>query len=512
VTVRYVTTVNDTVSSAPDQGDTFAFSARPRAGIARNAFNLVLGQVVTTTLTIVLSAVVARSLGPSDFGLLYLVTSVATFAYVLVDWGHAPYVIREVARHPQRTGELMGTVLAVRAAMALALCAPAVLTGWLLGYDGRAEAFIAVMMTAWLPMYLGLSYGWVFRGKERMEFDSLINVIQKFLMLVIAAILLALGGRLLAYMFATGVAGLATLGVATVLYRYLRLPKLRVTRDTARELIVGGAPMMTMTVAIAIQPYIDANMLSRLSSREVLGWYGAAATFSGTLVAPALILASAAYPRLSVAVSHPAEFKQILHDALRPLLLVAVLGGVGTYLFADFAVNSVYSAKKFGPSAAILRAFAPAMVLIYIDMLFGHVILAVGRAVHLAGAKVMTVLVTTLLEVLLIPVCQSRFGNGGIGVMLSLAGGEVMMIAALIYLMPRGTLDRSVARDLTKALIAGGATLLIMRAFGRMTPLIGVPVCVMAFSLLAVVLGLISRADLKVIASLLQRGGQHRPL
>ena len=93
--------------------------------MARNTFNLLLGQVITTALTIVLSAAVARSLGPSDFGLLYLVASVATFAYVFVDWGHGPYVIREVARHPERTGELIGSVVAIRAATALALCGPA---------------------------------------------------------------------------------------------------------------------------------------------------------------------------------------------------------------------------------------------------------------------------------------------------------------------------------------------------------------------------------------------------
>ena len=227
--------------------------------------------------------------------------------------------------------------------------------------------------------------------------------------------------------------------------------------------------MVTMTVAIAVQPYIDANMLSRLSPRAVLGWYGAATTFSGTLIAPALILASAVYPRLSVAARHAVEFRQILHDTLRPMLFVAVLGGVGTYLFADVAVNLVYSSQKFGPSAAILRAFAPAMVLVFIDMMFGTAILAAGRAVHLAGAKILSVVVTTSLEVFLIPLCQSRLGNGGIGVMLSFAGGELVMIAAAIYLMPRGTLDRSAALDFARALIAGAGTLLTMQGIGRVT-------------------------------------------
>src|SRR5262249_1621852 len=56
--------------------------AAPR-GMVRSVMHLGLGQVATTVLTILLSAALARTLGPSDFGLLYLVTAIATFAYVV---------------------------------------------------------------------------------------------------------------------------------------------------------------------------------------------------------------------------------------------------------------------------------------------------------------------------------------------------------------------------------------------------------------------------------------------
>src|SRR5690349_7330295 len=90
-------------------------------GLARNVLNLLMGQVATTALTIFLAAAVGRTLGPSDFGILYLISAVATFTFVFVDWGHGTYIIREVARHPERTGELMGTALAVRTVTAVCL-------------------------------------------------------------------------------------------------------------------------------------------------------------------------------------------------------------------------------------------------------------------------------------------------------------------------------------------------------------------------------------------------------
>jgi O-antigen/teichoic acid export membrane protein len=491
-------------SPAPDTQDLRSPASR-KGGLARNTVNLVFGQVSTTALTIILSAVIARTLGPTDYGVLFLVTSVATFAYVFVDWGHGQYVIREVARRPDRAGELMGTVMAVRAATAIALIAPAVLVARLLGYDVRTQIGIASMMVAWLPLYLGLSYGWAYRGIERMEFDALIGIVLKLLSLAAGVAILAAGGRLFGVIVAHGVAGVVTFTVGTFIYRRLKLSPLRVSRETARELIVGGTPMVTMTIAVAAQPYIDANLLSRLAGAGTLGWYGAAAAFTNTLVAPAFVLASAAYPRLSVAAGDPNEFSRILRDALRPLLFVAVLGGVGTYLFADVAVGIVYSTKQFGPSASILRAFTPGMVLVFIDMMLATAILAGGSALSLAGAKVLTVAVVTTLELFLVPFFQARYGNGGIGVVSSFAVGEMVMIAAAIRLLPRGALSRSLATDVVRAFAAGAGTLVLGSSLKGVSPIVGIPGCVVLFTILAAAVGLITRADVAAIAGVVAR-------
>jgi O-antigen/teichoic acid export membrane protein len=455
-------------------------------------------------LTVLLSAAIARTLGASDFGLLYLLTSIATFAYVFVDWGHGPYIIREVARHPDRAGDLLGSVLAVRTATSLIVCGLAVVTTWLLGYDVRTRALTATMIMAWLPVYLGLSYSWVFRGRERMDCDATINVVLKFSTLIASLICLSLGGRLLALILVSLVSGTLTFALAIVLYRRLRLPLLRVSPGTARELMQDGAPMLAIGLVVAVQPYIDANILYKLAPSGVVGWYGAAWGIAGTLVAPATILAATMYPRLSRAATDQGEFKRALRTAFRPLLFVAVLGAVGTYLFSDVAVGIVYSKQKFGPAGAVLRAFAPVLLLVYLDMLLGHAILAAGKTGRLAVAKVVAVLVTTALEFVLVPLCQARFANGGIGIMFAVAGGELVMVAAACLLI-REAIDGRMVGDLARGLISGAATVLLMWSLPPIAPFIGIPVCVLAFLGLSVAVGLVNRADFELLASTLSR-------
>jgi O-antigen/teichoic acid export membrane protein len=481
-------------------------TSAPRRGMVRNVFHLGLGQVATTVLTIVSSAAIARSLGASDFGLLYLLTSIATFAYVVVDWGHGPYIIREVARHPERSGDLLGSAIALRAVMACAASVVAIATTWLVGYEPRTRLLAAAYILAWLPMYVGLSFGWVYRGRERMDRDAQLNVVQKVAALAVVLVCLALGGRVTGLVLSASIAGLVTCALAVVMYRGLGLPPIRVTLATARELLRDGAPMLAMSLAVAVEPYFNANILYKMASAQVVGWYGATWNIAGTLVAPAMILGATMYPRLSSAAREPAEFKRALRTSFRPLLLVAVLGAVGTYLFADVAVDLIYGGRKFAPAADNLRAFAPVLLLMYVDLFFSHAILAAGRAGRLASSKVAAVVVTVAVEFFLVPFCEARFGNGGLGVMYSMALGEFLMTASAMWLI-RDAVDRYMITDLGRGLLAGGATVLLMRWPAPFTPFFSIPICVLVFLILSGAIGLVNRADVEqLMAGIRKRG------
>jgi O-antigen/teichoic acid export membrane protein len=489
---------------------TTAQSVPRRGGVVRNVIHLGLGQVATTVLTILLSATLARSLGASEFGLLYLLASIATFAYVVVDWGHGPYIIREAARHPERSGELLGSAIAVRSAMALLTCVVAVASTWLLRYDLHTQLLTGAMILGLLPQYIGLGFGWIFRGHERMDRDAAINVMLKLATLIGAVVCVELGGRLPGLIVVYAVAGFLTLSLAMAIYRKLQLPPLRATMSTSRELLRDGAPLLAMSLAVAVEPYFNANILYKMATPAVVGWYGAAWNIAGTLIAPATILGATMYPRLSTAASNPAEFKRVFGTSFRPLLLLAVLGAVGTYLFADVAIALIYTTQKFGPAADTLRAFTPVLLLMYVDVFFATGILAAGRAGRLASAKIAAVVLTTGLVVVLVPWCQSHFANGGLGVMYAMASGEfLMLVAAVVFI--REAIDGHLIGDVLRSLLAGVSTVVVIQLLPPMTPFLGIPLCVVAFAGLALLVGAVTRADVDLVTSSLSKGSGAPP-
>jgi O-antigen/teichoic acid export membrane protein/GT2 family glycosyltransferase len=478
--------------------------AAPNPVVARNAFHLFLGQLVTTALSIGLNALLARALGVADFGLLYLVTAMATFAYVVADWGQSSYLVREVAREPDRAGELLGTGLLLRVLGAFAVWPPTVLVAWLLGYDAHIQLLTGLMIAATLPLVLVQRFASVFRGKERMDYEAVVTVLAKALTLALTAAAFALGGRLVASIVAQGVGTAGALVLSVLFMRRLALPPLRVSRRTARELFVGGTPFAAMILTITAQSYLDALVLAKLAPALVVGWYGAARNVMNALITPASILGTATFPRLARSAARPADFQRQLRSSLRPLLGLGALAAVGTYLFADFAVKVIYGKAEFGPAALLLRVFAPVLLLFFVDVLLGNAVM-VHRPGALAASKAIAILLTTGVDILLVPVCQSRFGNGAIGLLIGFAAGEMVMVAAAIFLLARGTLDREFFADLGRALAAAVGTVLLMSALPSVSPFLGIPLCVVVFGALSAVVGLVGADDLAILGALLGR-------
>jgi O-antigen/teichoic acid export membrane protein len=352
---------------------------------------------------------------------------------------------------------------------------------------------------------LASAYSLIFRGCERMDCSAGVDVANRALLVAVSVPALLLGGHVLAAILAQGVAGVGALGVAALLFRRLHLGQGTVSRQTARALVAGGAPVVAMSLAIALQPNVDAILLSKLAPATAVGWFAAARNFMGVLIAPASILGSASYPRLSRARNSPAQFRHELRTALRPLLVLGALGTVGTYLFAELAVGLVYGTQKFGPSVSILQVFAPGLLLLFIDMQLGGAILASGRSIGLAVAKATAVLIGAGLDWLLIPWCQARFGNGGIGVVLSFSLSEFVIIVAALLLIPRGTLDRRSVMDVGRAVAAGALTLVVCWSLPAMSPFALLPVCIVVFSGICVAVRLVEWKDVLTFRALLVR-------
>lgn len=476
------------------------------ASLARNALHLIFGQAASVTLGVVTSALLARSLGAIDFGLFYLVGSVSAFAYVLADWGTNTYLLREIARSRARAGELLGTTWAVRALAAIGVTAGAYLVTRLLGYDQRTQRAVLLMMGATLPLALGQLVGYVFRAHERMDYEATGAGMAGFFSAAVLIPVVLLGGGLFQALLAQGAANLLAFGGYCLLLRRLRVPRIRVSVKAGRELVHGGAALLSLNLVIWAHPYIDATLLSKLSTPEAVGWFAAGGRFVGTLLAPATILGAALFPRLSrLALGDMDAFRRVFREGLRPLLALGALALGGTWLYADIAVAVVFGTDKYGPSVAVLRSYAPCLFLIFLNMLLGSSLIALGKQGWVAAGKLASIVVAAGLDAVLIPWFTARNGNGGLGVTVATVASETAMLAASISVLPRGILRGALLLDGLRAVTAAAGMILLGTLLGDVPAFVRVPAGLLAFAVLAWAVGLVHKQDLAILRDALRK-------
>ena len=92
-----------------------------------------------------------------------------------MDWGQRVYLTREVVRRPGDAGVLLGSSLILRSAFAGLAVILTMLTVRLLGYEMRIQHLTGLSVACLLPLALSQPYGYLFRGRDRMDLDAMVS-------------------------------------------------------------------------------------------------------------------------------------------------------------------------------------------------------------------------------------------------------------------------------------------------------------------------------------------------
>ncbi|HET6389430.1 oligosaccharide flippase family protein [Hyphomicrobium sp.] len=465
--------------------------------LARNVFHLGIGQVASTAIGVLLAAVLGRALGPADFGTLYSILAITAFVCVAVDWGQTTYIVRETARGRSDEPELVGAALSFRLVTMVIGCAVAVAIAWALGYSDQVVMLTLLTMVVGLPAALYAPLGFLFRGKDRMDFDAFANIAGKALTLIATAIALYFGGGLTDVILMQGVGGITTLLLGVFCALQLGFPVKAPGMNVHREILVHGAPITAFSLVIASQPFVEIMMLSAFAGPAVVGWYGASRTIFGIVTSPATIMVTAFFPQLSRAALSLPDLRNMIAASARILFIVAALAASGLYLFADHAVAIIYGQGRFEHTAAILRVSAIFIPLLFFVLLLAAAISAVGRNKAMVGVSAVRIVFCVVLGWFLIGYGQEHYGNGAIVLVIIAGVAEIPAAIACCLLLPRSAVGRATILHLLRAYIAALCTVLPLSPVEPL-PLWGlVPLYALVFAIAAMATRLVLPSDLQ---------------
>jgi O-antigen/teichoic acid export membrane protein len=438
--------------SAPNAQD-------PRRLVLKNTAILMAGQLLGTPLSMLVAVVMGRYLGAAYYGEVYDATTMATFGFLFVDWGQGSVMAGAIARDRSKGGELLGTSLTWRLAASVVMYG--LLVAWSALEKNAPDFHTILFLLAVQCLILTMTSGTLeaVRGLERTDISAIQNVLQPILgLMLVVPVLVWWDGGVIAALTAQNAVLLLILGYVWRARGQVGLKPLRFRMQTLKDFFRPGSAFLIFTLAIALQPIVDAKMLKYLGAPlEVVGWYAAARRLMGPLILPASVLMGALYPTLSRLHNEDrAAYVRTLRSVVHGTLLLAFPVGLSCALFADLGMM-LFGKEQYSGAQGDLVLTAPYLFLLYFSMPLGAAIMAAQRQRIWGLVQLISVATSVVLDPILVPWFQRHYGNGGLGVCVATSVSEVLIVASGMKLVEKGTFDREFWVSVLRCLASGAA-------------------------------------------------------
>ncbi len=401
--------------------------------VGKNAFARLAAQAWARLLSLGLVALVARYAGPDGLGRYALVLTLVGILGALADLGLNIWLTREAARDigEERQRELLGFVLPLKAGLSVGAYAALILLTPLAPFPAATRSLLALGGLSLLPEALTGAMGALINARQRMEVTGILAMITRLAALVGALAVLNLG---------YGVAGALVCSVAAnavnallhslVLRRWGLYPRIRWNPAAWWGMLAEAYPFALTGIIAVVYARLDLVLLSAWRGELVAGWYAAAYKLWEAMgLIPASLL-DAMFPEMS-RLSGNREGMRRLRDVFdrggQGMLAGGTALAVAGALAAAPLMGLVYgSGASYDPAVPAFRILVWAIPAMFLYLLGGHVLYALGRQRYVTKAMLLVGLVNVTLNLIVIP-RWSYMGASGVAL------GSELLLFGLLY-------------------------------------------------------------------------------
>jgi O-antigen/teichoic acid export membrane protein len=429
-------------------------SAASERRIARNTALLFASKIASKPLFLLYIFLVARHLGVESFGTYSFVLTFAGFFAVLADFGLKTPLQRAIARDTRRTSIYVTNAILIKAALSLVTVAAFHAAAVLLGYSSSYGILLYVGLAIVLLDSMGETILHVFRAHQVLKYEALVGIARGILMLLLAYLVMMLGGAL----FSLLIIMLVTVSIVTGFVAGVYVKRFSTGGGRYERKIAGDFLGMALVFGLGSGLYtlynkIDILMLERMVGQGAVGVYAAAYTLLENLEVVSIVYTASFMPFLFRALAGSrAEALKACGSSLSWLLALGLPAATMLTLLSSEVVGFLYGAEfaASSPALAVLVWTAPVK---YAFAVLSMLLIAHDREATGLVLGALGVLVNVLMNLALIPVyAQLGAAIATLGTELLMLGLQAAFVARYVGTVP---LPKGSARLLVSNVLLG---------------------------------------------------------
>lgn len=252
--------------------------------IFRNISWIVGCRVVQAVISLIISMLTARYLGPGNYGLINYAASVVALVTPLMQLGINNVLVHELVEHKNEEGKIVGTALTMTFASAL-LCVLGVISFAMIANHGEKDIILVCALYSLLlvAQSVEITQYW-FQAHYLAKYTAVTTLVAFGLVSIYRVVLLVMGMSVYWFAVSQAIDYFLIAIVLLVIYHKLGGQKLRFSFKTAKELFRVSRHYIISGMMVTIFAQTDKIMLKLMIDNEATGFYSTAvacATITG---------------------------------------------------------------------------------------------------------------------------------------------------------------------------------------------------------------------------------------
>lgn len=369
--------------------------------------SIVFGNFINKLISIFILILLTRYLEVADFGKFSFVLFYITFFGIFTDLGLNMILVREYTRHPENASRLFGNGIVVKLVYTLLTALAACLIILPLGYpaDVRLLVYISAVMLfiSFRGIFFRLVFEVPFQAHLKMQYPSMINVLNELFTLGIIVAVIGLQGTLTHLVLAMTLANLP--GFLAVVYFSTKLtrPVFEIDGVLIRKMVKEAFPVGISGLLESLFILFPVLILSKLADDTAVGHYSLAFRLAASLwIIPTAFMMSL-YPFLSqYAQGSPEGLRKACLSGLKVMAIMAIPIAIVVIELATPGIIWI-SGIAYEPAAAALKLLIIATALYFLNTVFGYTLNAANLQAQNLQAWGMVMISMMFFTIVLVP-------------------------------------------------------------------------------------------------------------
>jgi O-antigen/teichoic acid export membrane protein len=371
----------------------------------KNTGWLFAAQIFSMGASFIATIIIARKLGPGNFGQLSYAVSFISIFSILATLGIDNILYRDLIKHPEKKKEYLGTALTIKLIASFITAILVCIFAFYFGQDDVSKILIAILS-------IGLIFNafqiinFEFQAQVKSKYPSIISCIANFTVNALE-VMVILTGRGVIYL-----AIVATFGsiLSAILYWYFYEKKIegklfswKFDKNIAKNLLRDSWPLIFTGGFTLVYARIDQVLIKNMLGASQVGIYGVAVILAEVWNFIPGILVSSFFPAIINAKKTSEEIYYARLKKLSLLLLsLAIIISLSMTVLSSFFIHLIYGQAFMGASI-ILQIYVWSSVGTFLGVLASNYLITENNQKTLIFMTFIPMVINVILNIWWIP-------------------------------------------------------------------------------------------------------------